>query len=124
MLGILMNWGLAGVLTNQTYMYHIYYPNDRLALQFTVYGTLIFEWVQTGLLTAASFNNYVYNYGDLDKLVAISNSWFSVSVMSATIALVVQIFYAWRILRLSSSRLLSGVICVVRLEYWWILILP
>ena len=79
----------------------------------TVYGVLVFEWVQTGLLTAASFNNYVYNYGNVDKLVSISNSWFSVSVMSATIALVVQLFYAWRIQRLSGSRVLSGMIVFV-----------
>ncbi|KAH9836490.1 uncharacterized protein C8Q71DRAFT_857726 [Rhodofomes roseus] len=110
MLGLLLNWGLLGVLTNQTYMYHIYYPTDRLSLQCLVYGILIFEWVQTGLLTAASFDNYVYNYGDLDALVSVSNSWFSVPVMSAIVALVVQVFYAWRILRLSGSRILSGII--------------
>lgn len=113
MLGLLLNWGLLGVLTNQTYMYHIYYPRDRLSLQCLVYCTLIFEWVQTGLLTAASFDNYVYNYGDLDALVSINNSWFSVSVMSAVIALVVQVFYAWRILRLSGSRILSGIIVLL-----------
>lgn len=80
----------------------------------TVYGQLVFEWVQTGLMTAASFNNYVYNYGNVDKLVSISNSWFSVSIMSATEALVVQLFYARRIQRLSGSHILSGVIAFVR----------
>ncbi|EPT04384.1 hypothetical protein FOMPIDRAFT_1046251 [Fomitopsis schrenkii] len=88
-------------------MYYSYYPNDRRALQCLVYGALIWEWVQTGLVTSASFDNYVYNYGNLDKLVAISNSWFSVAVMSATEALAVQLFYAWRIQRASGSRILA-----------------
>ena len=38
--------------------------------------------------------------------------------MSATVALVVQLFYAWRIQRLSGSRILSGVIVFVRDTPW------
>ena len=80
----------------------------------TVYGTVIFEWVQTGLLTDNAFFAYVENYGNLDDLVPNHNGWFSAAVMCAVVSLVVQSFYAWRIFRLGKSRLLVGVVVFVR----------
>ena len=79
-----------------------------------VYGTVIFEWIQTGLLTDNAFFAYVENYGDLDDLVPNHNAWFSAAVMCAVVSLVVQSFYAWRILHLGKIRLLAGAILLVR----------
>lgn len=42
----------------------------------SVYGVLIVEWIQTGLLTTGSFEVFVYNYGNVSALVTIYNGWF------------------------------------------------
>ena len=79
-----------------------------------VYGILIYEWVQTGLITAVAFDNFVYGYGSLTALTAFHNSWFSVTVMSSIASSVVQCFFAWRIYIISRSKLLTGIIVTVR----------
>lgn len=78
-----------------------------------MYGVLVFEWVQTGLLSASAFQIFVYHYGDVEIVTRIYNGWFTIPVMSAMISMVVQTFFAWRIYRLSKLRLLAGVIEIV-----------
>lgn len=83
-----------------------------------VYGMLIYEWVQTGLITAVGMDIYVYAYGDVSTITGAHNGWFSVPIMDGIVATVVQTFFAWRIYRLSrmrlfKSRLLAGSIVVV-----------
>ena len=53
--------------------------------------------MQTGLITAVAFDNFVYGYGSLTALTAFHNSWFSVTVMSSIASSVVQCFFAWRV---------------------------
>ncbi|PCH36443.1 hypothetical protein WOLCODRAFT_81797 [Wolfiporia cocos MD-104 SS10] len=77
------------------------------------YGMLIFEWVQTGLLTAGGMEIYVYNYGDLLSLVQFHNAWFALTIMCGIVSATVQTFFAWRIHRLSKSRILASCIIVV-----------
>ncbi|OBZ65528.1 hypothetical protein A0H81_14469 [Grifola frondosa] len=81
----------------------------------TVYGVLIYEWVQTGLSTDFAFDNYVYGYGDLHALTAFHNTWFSVTIMCAIISAVVQMYFAWRIWILARSHLLVAVIIFLSL---------
>jgi len=75
-----------------------------------VYGTFVFEWVQSCLLTASLFQIIVANYGDLNTVGEVSYTWFSVLVMSAITAFVVQLFYSWRIQRFSGSHILPSII--------------
>ncbi len=78
-----------------------------------VYGLLIWEWVQTGLITDVAFENFVYNYGDHAALVAFHNTWFSVTIMSAIASGVIQGYFAWRILMVGRSKLLTtGIVFV------------
>ncbi|KAH9919097.1 uncharacterized protein B0H18DRAFT_882195, partial [Fomitopsis serialis] len=114
LLGSCLNIALLGVLTYQTYMYHIHYPDDKASSPpLSVYGTFIFEWVQSGLLTASLFHIFVANYGDLNALGDIGYTWFSIPVMSAITSFVVQLFYSWRIQRFSGSYILPSIIVVV-----------
>lgn len=114
-IGILFNWGLAGVLSVQVYIYHLHFKQDRLAMRLLVYALLIFEWVQTGLVTDIGMEAFVYHYGNLEALVNGYNAWFSTAVMSGIVAGAVQHFFAWRILMLSHSRVLAGCISVLSL---------
>lgn len=115
LLGYLFNWALLGVLNVQVYLYHVTFPHDPIFLQCLVYGVLIFEWIQTGLLTAGSLEIFVYQYGNFEALTKIYNGWFCLPIMCAMVSMVVQWFFAWRIYLLSRNRVLVGVIVTLSL---------
>jgi len=97
LLGYFFNWGLLGVLGLQTYVYHVNFPDDPPFFQCLVYFVLVFEIVQTGLVTGVAFETFVYNYGDPLSLTRIYYAWFFVAVMCAIVSVSVQAFFAWRI---------------------------
>ncbi|KZT70833.1 hypothetical protein DAEQUDRAFT_724981 [Daedalea quercina L-15889] len=115
LIGLILDWALTGVLTNQAYLYHVYFAHDRPWLQCLVYVTVVFEWVQTGLLTENAFFSYVENYGNYADLVPNRNAWFSAAIMCAIVSLAVQAFYAWRIFLLGRSCFLVIVVGVLSL---------
>lgn len=80
------------------------------------YGVFIFESIQTGLTTAAAFDQYVYSDGDVARVDTFPYVWFSVPIMAAITAAVVQIFFAWRIkiLDRTSSYILPVTVVMVR----------
>ncbi|KZT13225.1 uncharacterized protein LAESUDRAFT_669644 [Laetiporus sulphureus 93-53] len=128
-LGVCFNWALLGLLNLQVYLYYDYFPKDRWYLKclgtkfrnvsvtahilFVAYGMLIFEWVQTGLLTETAMSIYVYGYDDVKDLLEFHNTWFSATMMCGIISATVQIFLAWRIYKLSTSRVVAGIIVVL-----------
>lgn len=75
-------------------------------------GVLAYEWVQTGLITAAAMQIYVYDYGNVLSMLAFHNTWFSATIMCGLISAVVQVFFAWRIYQLSRSRAHGGPMAV------------
>jgi len=111
LLGLFFNWALQGVLITQVYIYHICFQKDSLALRLFVYGVLVFEIVQTGLVTEFAFDIYVYDYGNVASITAFHNTWFSSPIMEALISAAVQFFFAWRIYIVSKSLILAGSIC-------------
>ena len=78
-----------------------------------MFGLLVWEWVQTVLITDVAFDNFVYGYGNHDSLVAFHNTWFSVTIMSAIASAVIQGYFAWRILVVGRSTLLTVAIVAV-----------
>ena len=78
-----------------------------------VYGILIFEWVQTALITQGAFYIYVYRFGQPEALALVYNGWFALPVMCAMLSMVVQGFYAWRIYVLSKMHVIVGAIVTV-----------
>ena len=81
-----------------------------------VYGLLILDWVQTGLVTQNAFNTFVYYYGDRHQFDSMGNSWLSLIIFSALVSLVVQWFFAWRIYVVSQARVIAATISLVRLS--------
>ncbi|KAH9843530.1 uncharacterized protein C8Q71DRAFT_864104 [Rhodofomes roseus] len=112
LLGVFFNWGLLGVLTVQCYAYHDNFKTDRLSLKSLVLGVLTYEWVQTGVITAAAMQIYVYDYGNVLSVLEFHNTWFSATIMCGLISAVVQTYFAWRIFKLSRSRVLGGSMAV------------
>ncbi|PCH36445.1 hypothetical protein WOLCODRAFT_81935 [Wolfiporia cocos MD-104 SS10] len=114
LIGICFNWALLGVLNLQTYLYCEYFPDDRLALRLLVYAVWVWEWVQTGLLTATIVDIYAYDFGSRLSIAQSHNSWFSVAIMCGVSAMVLQNFLSWRVYRLSRSWVLTVIMTVVR----------
>ncbi|CCL98278.1 uncharacterized protein FIBRA_00272 [Fibroporia radiculosa] len=114
-LGTFFNWALLGVLNIQVYLYTVSFPRDRLFFKCLVYSLLIYEWVETALVTTSFFNVYLYNFGNPEAVIGFQYTWFAVPVMGAVVSAIVQIFFAWRIYILSRLRWLAGTIILLSL---------
>ncbi|KZT10009.1 uncharacterized protein LAESUDRAFT_796739, partial [Laetiporus sulphureus 93-53] len=112
-LGMFFNWALLGMLIVQVYIYYICFPRDRFAMKCFVYAVLAYEIVQTGLITADAFHNWVYGYGNIKALATFYNGWFSVPVMCGVLSAGVQSFFAWRIYMLSRAHVLVAGIVII-----------
>lgn len=62
-----------------------------------MYFVLVFEIVQTGLVTGVAFETFVYSFSEPEALTRIYYGWFFVAVMCAIVSVAVQGFFAWRI---------------------------
>ncbi|PBK82337.1 hypothetical protein ARMGADRAFT_1170969, partial [Armillaria gallica] len=111
--GALLNWGLFGTLSVQLYLYYLAFPNDRRFIKYLVYGIYIIELVQTVLVAHDTFAMFGYGFGDMDSLTGKHLSWFTIPIISAIVAGVGQVFYAYRIFILSKSRIIPiSIICI------------
>ncbi|PBK66286.1 hypothetical protein ARMSODRAFT_1006054 [Armillaria solidipes] len=111
--GCLLNWGLFGTLSVQLYLYYLAFPDDRRFTKYLVYGVYVIEFVQTMLIAHDAFAMYGYGFGDIDALARMDYEWLSVPIMSAIVACVGQVFYAYRIFIVSKSQIIPIlVICV------------
>lgn len=113
LLGLCLNWALFATVNIQAYRYHESFPSDPLRFKFLVCGVLLHEWIQTGFITANSMEMFVYGYGDPSSLIRFHSGWFSVTIMSGMISVMVQTFFAWRVYKFSMSRLWGGSIVLL-----------
>ncbi|KAK0241046.1 hypothetical protein EDD85DRAFT_948138 [Armillaria nabsnona] len=112
-IAFLLHWGLFGTLSVQLYLYYLAFPKDRKITKCLVYGVYIVEFVQTMLFTHDAFAMFGYGFGDIEALIRMNFNWLTIPIMSAAVAFVGQVFYAYRIFKLSKSRVVPiFVICV------------
>lgn len=83
-----------------------------------VYLVCVYEWVQTGLLTAnlaVCSQAFFKPHPLIDLIGSFDNSslWLCIFLMSAIISAAVQIFYAWRLYKLIGSPWVPGIIIMV-----------
>ncbi|KAK0214042.1 hypothetical protein IW262DRAFT_1322193, partial [Armillaria fumosa] len=111
--GYLLHWGLFGTLSVQLYLYYLAFPNDKKFTKHLVYGIYIIEFVQTMLFTHDAFAVFGYGFGDIKALTGMHFNWLTVPIMSAVVAFVGQVFYAYRISILSKLRIIPlFIICL------------
>ncbi|PBK86564.1 hypothetical protein ARMGADRAFT_531211 [Armillaria gallica] len=109
----LLHWGLFGTLSVQLYLYYLAFPKDRNFTKCLVYAIYIVEFIQTMLFTHDAFAMFGYGFGDIEALIRMNFNWLTIPIMSAAVAFVGQVFYAYRIFILSKSRVVPiFVICV------------
>ncbi|KAJ4485375.1 hypothetical protein J3R30DRAFT_1349417 [Lentinula aciculospora] len=115
LIGILFNWALLGVLTTQVYIYYLNFPKDSRWNKVLVYTVYLLDWAQTCSATYDAFNWFVYGWGSIDALYDLYSTFLNVPILSSFIAAIVQIFFGWRIWRLTQSRILSSLIGLLAL---------
>ncbi|KAK0212241.1 hypothetical protein DFS33DRAFT_1482176 [Desarmillaria ectypa] len=111
----LLHWGLFGTLSVQLYLYYLAFPKDRRFTKYLVYGIYVVEFVQTMLVTHDAFATFGYGFGDIEALTGMYFNWLAVPIMSAAVACVGQVFYAYRIFILSKSRIVPIFVTCVSL---------
>ncbi|KAK7034662.1 hypothetical protein VNI00_012304 [Paramarasmius palmivorus] len=116
MLGYLLNYGLLGVLSVQTYLYYTAFPNDQKKFKFLVYFVYVLEFAQTILFTQDAFERFVYGFANPDAISKINLIWFSSPFVDGLVAFLVQIQFAYRIRLLSpKSKIVLGLILTASL---------
>ncbi|PBK82324.1 hypothetical protein ARMGADRAFT_1090382 [Armillaria gallica] len=113
--GCLLNWGLFWTLSVQLYLYYLAFPDDRQSTKYLVYGIYAIEFVQTMLAAHNVFATFGYGFGDMDVLNKTNFNWLTVPIMSAVVACVGQVFYAYRIFIVSKSQIIPILIICVSL---------
>jgi len=113
LIGTLFNWTLFGVLSVQTYVYYLNFPDDKLWNKLLVYGTYIFEVVQTAMTGSVLYFWFASGYGDLIDLGQVQISPVETPIFCGIIAGVVQCFFAYRIFTLRRSYLWICVLIVL-----------
>ncbi|KAF9465214.1 hypothetical protein BDZ94DRAFT_416157 [Collybia nuda] len=109
-IGTLFNWCLFGILSVQVYIYYLNFPDDKLSVKCLVYGTYLFEAVQTSLSAADLYFWFASGYGNMIHLGNVYISPWDTPFLCGIIAAVVQCFFAYRIWTLQRN-------------YWWLSVL-
>ncbi|KAK7040153.1 hypothetical protein VNI00_009959 [Paramarasmius palmivorus] len=113
LLGALFNWALLGVLGCQTYLYNIYFPNDKAAFKYLIYGVFLFETIQSALVAHDTYVWFSKGFGDFVNLTKVLTSPLNTPMMGAVTALIVQLFYAHRIWTFKRALMPLCVVLVV-----------
>jgi len=108
-LALALNWGLQGILCLQVYTYYLAFPRDRLHAKIQVYGVLIFEFLQSAVVAhdvvlALSLSLGGSEHDSLNSLNSLHTSWYTIPVAGGIIGGVGQLFFAYRIWKISSER--------------------
>ncbi|THV00203.1 hypothetical protein K435DRAFT_837405 [Dendrothele bispora CBS 962.96] len=114
-IGINLNWGLLGVAVVQIYLYHLSAPDDSKLIKAMVYilGTL--ELVQSVLASVDSYHWFAAGFGNMLTLDNPLLSPFDSPFLDGVIALMVQLFFCYRIWVLHRSYLLVAVVASMAL---------
>jgi len=105
------NFLLLGALVVQCYYYHINFGHrDRLRIRLVVVFTFILEIVQTALVARDSYILFCSQWGVPSALLRVGLIWLYVPIMGSTMSLVAQSFWAWRLLLISQTYWIPGVV--------------
>ncbi|KAJ7729168.1 hypothetical protein B0H16DRAFT_1734328 [Mycena metata] len=108
--GILLNWGLLGVLAVQVYLYFYAFPRDRLVFKLVVGFIIVAEISQTLGTTRDAIAVFGKGWGAPENLDLIGWAWFSCPLVGSTMS---QTFFAWRISILGRTQLIPAVIMAI-----------
>ncbi|KAJ6609049.1 hypothetical protein B0H10DRAFT_1814445, partial [Mycena sp. CBHHK59/15] len=105
LIGSLLNYCLYGVLAVQVYVYRLSFPNDKAAIKWLVYLVFSLETVMTALNGYDLYYWFAAGFGNLIRLSEPRVSPFYTPIMGSVMALVVQVFFCYRIYIIRNTSL-------------------
>ncbi|KAF8984841.1 hypothetical protein BDQ17DRAFT_692376 [Cyathus striatus] len=107
LIGCLVNFTLYGVLFVQIYIYRLNFPSDNDYVKLLVYFIFIFETAQTCMNGADIYRWFSAGFGDVSEFSKPGLSPIYTPMMGSITALIVQLFFCYRI-------------WVVKKSYWYL----
>ncbi|TFY71416.1 hypothetical protein EVG20_g1574 [Dentipellis fragilis] len=116
LMGTMMNVLLLGVMIVQCFVYFERYKRDRLMIK-SIVGLLLFlDGLSSAFAMAMTYNYLVTNFANPPAIAVTNIGIDPYPLLTGVTALVVQWFFAWRILVLTRSKLLALVIAVLSMS--------
>ncbi|KAG8920307.1 hypothetical protein FRC01_000829, partial [Tulasnella sp. 417] len=106
--GYLFNYGLYGILILQTYIYYLSFPKDSKLIKSLVYGLFFLDTIQTVMTTHNAWHFLSEGWGRVGVLADPGADQSTLFVRPNNYA--VQLFFSWRIWKLSGFWWLAGFI--------------
>ncbi|KAH9928308.1 uncharacterized protein B0H18DRAFT_1000756 [Fomitopsis serialis] len=113
--GIFMNIMLYGVMISQSFFYFSTYKSDPIWLRGYVAALLLADTINSIFNMWWIYNVLINNFGDIAALENADWLFQSEEALAGIIAMMVQFFFAWRILRLTRNYIVVAIIVVASL---------
>ncbi|THU81381.1 hypothetical protein K435DRAFT_556720, partial [Dendrothele bispora CBS 962.96] len=97
LVGFNLNWGLLGITIVQIYIYHLSFPNDSKYLKCIVYFLAVIDLSSSILIMADNYRWFGAGFGNMNTLTTPRLAPTACPILDGFIALVVQLFYSYRI---------------------------
>ncbi|KAJ7743767.1 hypothetical protein B0H16DRAFT_1560547 [Mycena metata] len=111
-IGNILNWMFMGTLVMQ-HTYYQNFPTDRIGVRILVYGLFLVDVAQTVILTHHGWFFIVDAWGRENLFDVVPWSSTMIPILCGFVAATVQIFYAWRIWMLTTSRIMHSVAVLI-----------
>ncbi|KAJ7755373.1 hypothetical protein DFH07DRAFT_492788 [Mycena maculata] len=105
LIGSLLNFYLFGVLSVQVYVYRLCFPKDKASIKYLVYLIFFFMALSMCLNAADAFFWYGSGFGNLIQFTKAHISPFYTPILGSVIALIIQLFFCYRIWIIKSQAL-------------------
>ncbi|KAM5531004.1 hypothetical protein V8D89_015331 [Ganoderma adspersum] len=111
-IGTMLNIMLFGVMITQTYLYFNMCKDDRTWMKVFVLFLFFCDTLNTAFDMALLYEPLINKFGQSEALGLATWMFATDPAMTAIIAALVQLFFAWRVKVLTSNRLIVAVIVV------------
>ncbi|KAF9459785.1 hypothetical protein BDZ94DRAFT_1267366 [Collybia nuda] len=113
LIGAFLNMILYGVVVAQMFTYYQSCKNDSLWIKNLVFYLFITETINTGLDMAVMYEPLVIKFGTDESTTFFPLMLASGPIMIIAVSTPVQLFIAWRIMKISKSNFVSGTISIL-----------
>lgn len=111
--GNIVDWMLMGILIVQVYFYLCNFPKDRIAIRVLVYVISCLNVTQTVFGTHLGWWFMIKNWDRPDVLKLVPWTAATIPIVCSLIAAIVQTFYAWRIWKLTRTKITSALAILI-----------
>ncbi|KAF8880841.1 hypothetical protein BD779DRAFT_1038120 [Infundibulicybe gibba] len=114
LIGFLLNTGLFGILSSQTYGYYLSFPNDKLHLKLLAYGVFLAEMAQTVLTICDAYWIFVTGFGDTSVLMSAGRMyWIYSPIIGGVSVIATHMYSAHRVSIMYNSRTLGLIVVAI-----------